>query len=308
MSDTALTVTNFHKRYGDFVAVGNVSFSVRRGEIFGLLGPNGAGKTSTLECLEGLRQPDGGTLDILGVAPNREPRKLRNLIGVQLQTASLPGTMRVDEAMRFFCAYHGVAPRLDLLTRMGLDSKLDSQYHELSTGQQRRLALALAIAHEPRVLFLDEPTAGLDVGSRAELHALIQELRDRDTAIVLATHDMAEAEKMTDRVAILLRGTIVATGSPTELTATGASFTKVSVRTDAGLFLGDGIELPAVHQRAIKEEYAIYYSTDPGPTVAAILAAIDARGDKLIDLRVERPSLEERFLEITTGQTTETGE
>ncbi|MCR4406390.1 MAG: ABC transporter ATP-binding protein [Anaerolineae bacterium] len=299
MNETVIRVNNFRKLYGDLVAVDGISFEVYRGEIFGLLGPNGAGKTSTLECLEGIRQPSGGTLDVLGVDPARQSRKLRDLIGVQLQVAGLPDTMQVKEAMRFFCAYHQVTPRYDLLDRLGLQEKLDSQYHELSAGLQRRLALALAVAHNPQVLFLDEPTAGLDVGSRVELHALMQELRDAGTTIILATHDMAEAEKMADRVAILLRGKIVATGSPRELTATGAGFTKVSVRTEQSILATDSPNFPAVNQRVVKEDYVIYFSTDPGPTVSAILEYIGARNDKLIDLRVERPSLEERFLEIT---------
>ena len=300
-SEPVVRVSHFRKLYGDVVAVDGISFEARRGEIFGLLGPNGAGKTSALECLEGIRQPDGGTLNILGIDPARQPRRLRDLIGVQLQIAGLPATMQVKETIRFFCAYHNVRPRYDLLERLGLGEKLDSQYDELSTGLQRRLALALAVAHNPQVLFLDEPTAGLDVGSRAELHTLMQELRDQGATIILATHDMAEAEKMTDRVAILLRGKIIATGSPRELTATGAGFTKVSVRTEQSLLADDGTDFPAVSQRVVKEDYVIYFSTDPGPTVSAILQYINMQNDKLIDLRVERPSLEERFLEITTS-------
>ncbi len=300
-SEPVVRVNHFRKLYGDFVAVDSISFEAHRGEIFGLLGPNGAGKTSALECLEGIRQPDGGTMDILGIDPARQPHKLRDLIGVQLQIAGLPATMQVEEAMRFFSAYHKVAPRYDLLDRLGLGEKLDSQYDELSTGLQRRLALALALAHNPPVLFLDEPTAGLDVGSRTELHTLMQELRDEGTTIILATHDMAEAEKMTDRVAILLRGKIVVTGSPRELTATGAGFTKISVRTEQSLLADDGTNFAAVSHRTVKEEYVIYFSTDPGPTVSAILQYIAAQNDKLIDLRVERPSLEERFLEITNS-------
>jgi ABC-2 type transport system ATP-binding protein len=302
MENTVLTVKGFRKTYGSFVAVDGISFEVQRGEIFGLLGPNGAGKTSTLECLEGIRQPDGGQLRILSVDPSREPRKLRNLIGVQLQSSGLPGSMTVGEAMKFFCAYHGVAPRHDLLERLGLKEKQKSQFSELSTGQQRRLALALAIAHQPPVLFLDEPTAGLDVGSRSELHALMDELRDEGTTIVLATHDMAEAEKMADRVAILLHGKIVTTGTPREITASGSGFTKVSVSTEQSLLHKNGMVFPAVRQHLFKDEYAIYYSTDPGPTVAALIEYVAAQGDKLIDLRVERPSLEERFLEITNKE------
>jgi ABC-2 type transport system ATP-binding protein len=298
-NDVALSVQDFRKVYGTNVAVAGVSFEARRGEIFGLLGPNGAGKTSTLECLEGLRRPDGGQLRILAVDPAREPGKLRNLIGVQLQTSGLPASMQVGEAMRFFAAYHGVTPRADLLDRLGLGGQMRAQYRELSTGLQRRLALALAVAHRPPVVLLDEPTAGLDVGSRVELHALMQELKAAGTTILLATHDMAEAEKMADRVAILLGGRIAATGTPRELTATGSGLTKVSVRTEQAVLHLDGTSFPAVERRLVQDEYAIYFSTDPGPTVAALLSYVGDHNDRLIDLRVERPSLEERFLEIT---------
>jgi len=300
MDENVLTVTDFRKAYGDFVAVSGVSFTVSRGEIFGLLGPNGAGKTTTLECLEGIRNGDGGQLNILGVDPSREPHKLNKLIGVQLQTSGLPADMTVDEAMKFFSAYHGVAPRYDLLDRLGLQEKRRTKYSQLSTGQQRRLALSLAVAHDPPVIILDEPTAGLDVATRTELHTLMQELRAQGRTIILATHDMAEAEKLADRVSILLRGKIVATGSPIELTATGSGFTKVSVRTEQSLLERNGASFPAVAKKSVLDDYTIYFSADPGPTVSAILDYLHTEGDKLIDLRVERPTLEERFLEITT--------
>ncbi len=159
MNDVVIKVQDFRKIYGETVAVENISFEVHQGEIFGLLGPNGAGKTSTLETLEGLRSSDGGSLQVMNVDPTREASKLRNLIGVQLQTSGLPDSMRVDEAMRFFSAYHDVPPRYDLLKRLGLQEKMNVQYHMLSTGLQRRLALAVAIAHQPPVVFLDEPSA-----------------------------------------------------------------------------------------------------------------------------------------------------
>jgi ABC-2 type transport system ATP-binding protein len=301
MMESVVAVNDFRKVYGKQVAVDGISFQVQRGEIFGLLGPNGAGKTSTLECLEGLRLPDGGALRIGDVDPSRQSPRLRNLIGVQLQTSGLPGNMRVDESMRFFSAYHGVAPRYDLLQRLGLAEKMHAQYLELSTGQKRRLSLALAVAHNPPVILLDEPTAGLDVATRAELHAMMQELQKAGATIILATHDMAEAEKMSQRVAILLKGRIVATGTPRELTATGDSLTKVSVRTENGCLTESTAAFPAVSQRLLAEEYTVYYSSDPGPTVSAILSHITAQADRLIDLRVERPTLEERFLEITGG-------
>jgi ABC-2 type transport system ATP-binding protein len=301
MSDKMIEVQDFQKVYGDFVAVDGISFDVKRGEIFGLLGPNGAGKTSTLESLEGLRAPDGGTLRVAGLDPQSDNRKLRNVIGVQLQSAGMPESITPDEAMRFFCAYHYVEPRYDLLERLGLHQKRKTQFYELSAGQQRRLALALAVAHKPQVLFLDEPTAGLDVASRVELHDMMRELQTQATTIMLATHDMAEAEEMSDRVGILLNGQLVTTGTPMEITATGAEFTKVSVCTSNNTLIDSTNQIPAVSQQTIKENYAIYFSSDIGPTVSAIIARIEAANDTLIDLRVERPSLEDRFLEITTN-------
>lgn len=299
MQDEVVLVKDFRKVYADTVAVDGISFEVHHGEIFGLLGPNGAGKTTTMESLEGLRQPSRGSLSIFGVDPTRQPKRLHNLIGVQLQSSGLPGSMTPHEAMEFFCAYHQVTPRHDLLDRLGLGEKVSSQFSTLSIGLQRRLALALAIAHDPPVVLLDEPTAGLDVGSRVELHEVMRELKAKGTTIILATHDMAEAEKMADRVAILLKGKIAATGSPTQLTATGGGLVKISVSSEAASLSQNAGVFPAVSQQIIKDEYVIYYSRDAGETVPAILDYLKSKDDRLVDLRVERPSLEDRFLEIT---------
>ena len=295
-----IEVGDFRKRYGDFTAVDGITFGVARGEIFGLLGPNGAGKTTTMECLEGIRSPDSGTLRVAGIDPTRDRPALRSVIGVQLQSSGMPESITPDEAMKLFCGYHRARPRYDLLDRLGLGAKRKAQFHELSTGQQRRLALALAAAHEPRVVFLDEPTAGLDVQTRVELHNLMRELKAAGTTIMLATHDMAEAEEMADRVAILLQGRIVTVGTPIEITATGAGLTRVAVNTTAGSLLANGHHIPAVAQRTVKDNYAIFYSTDIGRTVGALIEAVNAANDSLIDLRVERPSLEDRFLELTS--------
>ncbi len=295
--ENMIEVTSFRKVYGDFTAVENISFEVKEGEIFGLLGPNGAGKTTTLECLEGLRAPTAGTLRVSGLDPSRDQRRLRDRIGVQLQSAGLPDSITPEEAMAFFAAYHGAAPRYDLLERLGLDGKRKAQYIELSTGQQRRLALALAVAHKPSVVFLDEPTAGLDVATRAELHAMIRELRAAGTTLVLATHDMAEAAELSDRVAILLEGKIARTGTPLEITAAGEGLTRISVRTQESSLTG--FNLPAVVRRSFKDEYEIFFSSDIGATLFALITHVQENADTLIDLRVERPSLEDRFLEIT---------
>lgn len=296
-----IVVEQLRKAYGDVVAVDGISFHVQQGEIFGLLGPNGAGKTTTLEALEGLVRPDSGTLRVNGLDPTREARRLSATIGVQLQSGALPDSFRVDEAMRFFCAYHGIAPRTELIERVGLGEKRNAQYHELSGGQQRRLALALAVVHDPPVLILDEPTAGLDVASRMMLHDLMRELQAGGTTIMLATHDMAEATELATRVAVLLRGRIAATGTPLELTAAGEGLTRISVRTTLSSLTGTADGVAGVQRTERRENYDVYFSTDVGQTLAAIIAYIDAHHDSLIDLRVERPSLEDRFLEITSG-------
>lgn len=300
LSDPIISVKNFTKKYGKFTAVNNISFDVKKGEIFGLLGPNGAGKTSTLECLEGLRSPDSGTMDIMGVDPSRQPSRLRDIIGVQLQSSGLPSSITVRESMKLFSAYHKVEPKFDLLERLGLKEKMSTQYHMLSGGQQRRLVLALAIAHNPAVLILDEPTAALDVQSRVELHELMNELKEKGTTIVLATHDMAEAEKMSDRIAILLNGRIVAAGTPKEITSTGSSMTKISVRTSGSSLKDTGAVFVHTKSHTISDDYFVYYTDAPGLAVMEIISHIDSKKDTLIDLRVERPSLEERFLEITS--------
>jgi len=248
-----------------------------------------------------LRLPDGGSLRILGVDPTRQPKQLRNLIGVQLQSSGLPGMMTPEEAIYFFCSYHQAAPRLDLLDRLGLAEKKKTPFQDLSIGQQRRLALALAIAHNPPVIFLDEPTAGLDVPSRIELHELMRELQAQGTTILLATHDMAEAEKLSNRVAILLKGKIAALGTPNQITAAGQGLTKVTVLSEAKS-LCDGCDgFPGVTQRQVKDDYVLYFTNNPGQTVTSLIAYLDTHADKLVDLRVERPSLEERFLEITNN-------
>ncbi len=303
MGDAMVSVRGLSKRYGAVEAVKGIDFDVRAGEIFAILGPNGSGKTSTLESLEGIRKPDAGSLRIAEIDPVRQPRRLRNLIGVQLQSSALPASMTVDEAMLFFTSYHGVEPRGDLVERLGLSEKRAVQYGQLSVGQQRRLALAIAIAHEPRVIFLDEPTAGLDVQSRTDLHALMAELRRKGATIIMATHDMAEAEKLADRAAILLRGEIAAIGSPRQLTAAGERRTKISVSTERSLLASGAPAFPCATAQDPNTGYAVFLSENPGKSVSAILAWLEESGDPLIDLRVERPSLEERFLEITSKGT-----
>ncbi len=182
---------------------------------------------------------------------------------------------------------------------LGLEEEAQTQYHALSTGLQRRLALALALAHRPPIVIMDEPTAGLDVPSRVQLHEIMSELRGGGTTILLATHDMAEAEKMADRVAVMLRGKIVAIGTPRELTATGSTLTKVTISTSKNSFLSQDLTLPGLQRCEVQNEYLVCFSVDVGSNLKAMLALVEERGDSIIDLRVERPTLEERFLELT---------
>ena len=298
-SENALELKDVSKAYGDTVAVDALSFVVPHGMIFGLLGPNGAGKTTTLECIEGLRKPDRGEIRVMGIDPTAHPRRLWNAIGVQLQTSGLPETMTAKEALAFFSRYHGRAPEYAILDRFGLTKKADDQFGNLSVGQKRRLALALAVAHEPQIVFLDEPTAGLDVESRMELHAMMAELKDAGKTIVLATHDMAEAEKLCDEIAIVIAGKLGVVGTPSRITAAGDKRTRISVSSANGTFTHVAPELPDATLIAQKDGYAQYSSENPSRSVTALLALLEKRNDELVDLRVERPTLEERFIEIT---------
>lgn len=297
----ALEVRALRKHYGATKAVDGLSLSVRQGEIFGLLGPNGAGKTTTLECVEGLRIPDGGEVSVYGIDPATHPRDLWNTIGVQLQTSALPDSMTPREALDIFSRYHSKAPRPEILERMGMSAKLNDRYENLSTGQKRRLSLSLAVAHSPRVVFLDEPTAGLDVESRTELHSLMRELRDEGTTIILATHDMAEAEKLCDTIAIVITGQVMASGTPARITAAGDGRTRITVSTIKGEVVRNTPALPQTELVSVKDGYCLYQSGNPAAALSSLLAFLSKHGDELADLRVERPSLEERFMEITNN-------
>ena len=297
--ESALEICEVSKRYGGTVAVDRLSFEVPHGVIFGLLGPNGAGKTTTLECIEGLRTPDSGSIRVMGIDPVAHPRSLWNVIGVQLQTSGLPETMTSREALTFFSRYHGNAPDFSVLDRFGLKAKANDQYVNLSTGQKRRLALALAVAHDPDVLFLDEPTAGLYVESRMELHAMMGELKDAGKTIILATHDMAEAEKLCDTIAIIIGGRLAVIGTPSQITAAGDKRTRITISSVKGTIASQKPKIPDATLIEAADGYTRYHSENPARPVAALLSILEKEDDELLDLRVERPTLEERFVEIT---------
>jgi len=298
-NEIALEVKNLKKNYGSTRAIDDLSFQVEKGEIFGLLGPNGAGKTTTLECVEGLRKQDEGTISVLGIDPGSHKKKLWDKIGVQLQTSALPATMTSKEAIAFFCHYHGKKPNMEILHRFGLSNKMSDQYGNLSVGQKRRLALALSVAHEPEILFLDEPTAGLDVESRIELHLLLREIKEEGKTIILATHDMAEAEKLCSTLAIIINGKLAVLGTPAQVTAAGDRRSKITVATAKGSIMNKKPQFPGAEFLSLVQNYVHYNSEDSGKTIQALLRFLEEQGDELLDLRVERPSLEERFMEIT---------
>src|ERR1700726_3660552 len=212
-----LEVQNLVKNYGDVQAVRGVSFNVEEGEVFGLLGPNGAGKTTTVEILEGLRNLDGCSVRVCGLDPQANARELKHEIGASLQSTSLPDKLRVIEALRLFAGfYKRRRDPEDLLKRFGLEEKRNTYYSKLSGGQKQRLALAMALINNPRVLFFDEPTAGLDPQVRREIYDIIEELRREKKTILMTTHYIEEAERLCDRVAIVDHGKVIACGSPRE--------------------------------------------------------------------------------------------
>ena len=299
MNEAVISIRGLVKRYGPFTAVDGLNLEVARGEVFGLLGPNGAGKTTTLECLEGLRRADGGTLRVAGCDPQADPHGLRRRLGVQLQSSALPDTIRAGEAIDLFRDRHGQTGKDDRIRRFGVGDFIDKQYRELSTGQKRRLNLVLAMINDPEVIILDEPTAGLDVQSRAQLHDEIRSIRGQGVTVLLATHDMAEAEELCDRIAILIRGRLAVCGTPEQVTAAGSRRTAIRLRTSRGSLLPGDID--GADFVEARQGYLEWSSGDIESSIAAILGKVRQAGDAIEDLRVERPSLEERFLELVEG-------
>jgi ABC-2 type transport system ATP-binding protein len=293
-----LEVERLRKSYGALKALDGVSFTVARGEVFALLGPNGAGKTTALEIIEGIRKADSGKVSVCGIDALARPDKVLRHLGVQLQTQGLPQSMTAAEALDFFSLYRDRPRRTGILERFGLEAKRNEAFRDLSMGLQRRLMLALALANDPEILILDEPTASLDVESRNALHDLIREEKAKGMTVILASHDMAEVEKLADRAAVFVRGRLAASGSPRQLTAQGDTQTRVSVLTRDGCLKPDAA-IPGAQAAELDAEGYLKLRVDrPGPALGAMIAAIEAAGDEILDLRVERPSLEERFLEL----------
>jgi ABC-2 type transport system ATP-binding protein len=295
----AVSVRDLVKRYGEARAVDGVTFDVKPGEIFGLLGPNGAGKTSTIECILGLRHADAGTISIAGADAQADPKRVKQIVGAQLQTTALQEKITPREALAFFGSFYANPIKPDeLLARFALTEKADAPFDSLSGGQRQRLALALAFVNDPAVVVLDEPTAGLDPQVRRELHGEIRRIRQMGRSVLLTTHYIEEAEQLCDRVAIIDRGRIVAMGAPAELVAASKSPALVILRT--GLFDTTELKsLPGVVNVEPRDGTWRIGTTDATRTVTELLRAHESRHQELAFLEVRRPSLEDVFLELT---------
>jgi ABC-2 type transport system ATP-binding protein len=300
--DNPIQVEALCKSYGTLPAVVGIDFEVRAGEVFGLLGPNGAGKTTTVEILEGLRTRTGGRVSVLGCDPEVQTRQLKDRVGVCLQSTNLQEKLKVCEAMELFAAFYTrTVDGGQLLKRLQLWEKRDTQYAKLSGGQKQRLALALAMLNDPQVLFLDEPSAGLDPQARLEIHELVLDLRREQRTILMTTHYIEEAEKLCDRVAIVDEGRIVAMGTPREIQEKALAHSTIEIELAAPL--GE-LALPtwpeaervAVDPRRLK----IAVTTGrPARIVVEMVKWLDENGVELADIRIKRPSLEDAFIELT---------
>ena len=295
-----VSVVDLRKHYGEVKAVDGVSFEVGKGEVFGLLGPNGAGKTTTIEVLEGLNKPDAGTITVLGLDPARNGGQLKERIGVQLQTAALYPNLTVAELIALFGRFYDHArPTKQLLAEFGLDERSRGLTKELSGGQRQRLSVALAMVNDPELIFLDEPTTGLDPQARHSLWAQIEALRGQGRTVLLTTHYMEEAERLCDRVAVMDHGKILEIGTVAELV--GRHFTERSVRFTKRDELADArlAGLPGVHRVVHENSETVLFTPDVPATVGALLDLGEQLGVNGLDIAIRRPTLEDVFLELT---------
>ncbi len=296
---TVISVEHLRKTYGSTVAVDDVSFEVAEGEIFGLLGPNGAGKTTTVECLEGLRRPDRGVIRVLDLDPGTEAQELRRRIGCQLQESALPHRMRVWEALDLFASLvPGGSDWRVLMEQWGLADKRDTPFAGLSGGQRQRLLVAVALVTDPEVVFLDEMTTGLDPAARRVAWDLIRDIRDRGTTVVLVTHFMDEAERLCDRLGVMVGGRLAALDTARGLVNRYAPEIRV-VFTTEHRDLEWLREVPCV--RDVRRWGARVEVEGVDPVLPLVAAALVNRDITPTDLRVEQPTLEDVFLKLTGG-------
>ncbi len=290
-----IEVENLRKAYGPKVAVDDVSFAVDQGEIVGILGPNGAGKTTTVECVAGLRVPDGGVVRVLGLDPRRDGAVLRERVGMQLQESEMPGKITVREALDLYASFYAEpADPAALIADLGLADRRDTQFRRLSGGQKQRLSVALALVGNPQVAILDELTTGLDPQARRETWGVIERIRDRGVTILLVTHFMEEAERLADRVLLIDAGRVVAAGTPTQLAARATAQT-VRFMLPEPLPAGLLEQLPGVASVAID---GVDYEVRGAEVAVDVVLAVTGAGLRPQHLRVEQGSLEDAFVSI----------
>jgi len=297
-----ITVRDLRKSYDKLEAVKGIEFEVGAGEVFGLLGPNGAGKTSTVEILEGLRPRSSGDAKVLGFDPDRQKRQLKDRIGVCLQATNLPAKIRTQEALDLFASFYTRSLKSEqLLKRLQLWDKRDAFYETLSGGQQQRLALALSLVNDPQLLFLDEPTTGLDPQIRLEIHGLIEEMKAEQRTVLLTTHYIEEAERLCDRVAIMDEGKIVAMGTPKELQQQSKGRSRIQINVATPLQRNSLPAWPDAVETTLNGDNRemTVYSNRPARTLFEIMKWLDQQGLQLDDVHLKRPTLEDVFVELT---------
>lgn len=295
---TALEVRNLHKRYGQHVAVDDVSFTVEEGEIFGIIGPNGAGKTTTVESIAGLRRPDSGSISVLGLDPIEDRAEVRERLGVQLQESSFPDAIKVAEALDLYSSfYRDPADWRELMELLGLTAKRNTQYKALSGGQKQRLSIALALVGNPRVAILDELTTGLDPQARRDTWSLIERVRDTGVTILLVTHFMDEAERLSDRIAVINGGRVAAVDTPSGLIAQTSATQQVWFRVSQPLDRSVLAELPEVTDIEITE--GRWLVTGSGQLLSSVAGALARAQVVAEDLRVDQRSLDDAFVAFT---------
>ncbi|GAA3462820.1 ABC transporter ATP-binding protein [Saccharothrix longispora] len=299
-----IEVVDLVKRYDRKVAVDGVSFTVDEGEIFGILGPNGAGKTTTVECVEGLRSPDGGTIRVDGLDPRRDRAELRSRLGVQLQQSELPDHIRVGEALDLYASFHrDPADWRELLDRLGLGDRAKTPYRKLSGGQKQRVSIALALIGKPRIAVLDELTTGLDPQARRDTWALVEQVRDSGVTVVLVTHFMEEAERLCDRLALIDAGKLVAVDSPAGLVSRLDGEQRVRFRPTAPLDLALLADLPEVESAERHGPQVVV--TGKGNLLHAVTSCLARNHVVAADLRIEQAGLDDAFIHLTGRALTE---
>jgi ABC-2 type transport system ATP-binding protein len=280
--------------------IDGVSFEVGRGEVFGLLGPNGAGKTTTVEILEGLRKPDGGSVSVLGIDVARNPDALKERIGVSLQTAALYPKLSVAEILDLFRSfYRRTRPRDELIELLDLGEKRATRTEQLSGGQRQRLGVALSLVNDPEIVFLDEPTTGMDPAARRSLWDIVRSLKAEGRSILLTTHYMEEAEVLCDRIAIMDHGRILETGTVEDLVSRRFRERAIQFAAIDGLDGNRLSAMPGVTDVKREDDQVLLYTSDVPATIGALLAATEALGAEARNLAVRRATLEDVFLDLT---------